>query len=141
MATWIGHLRMANALLEAGYSGDADAFLVGSIAPDTGFPAVFSGEYQPPKSVTHWYNKVGQIEPEAFYARYLNEPDVTEPRRSFLLGYYLHLIADIRWHEALWMPRFRKPEFAYRMENEPGFFELAYQDVDGSDFLYLHDHP
>src|SRR5215216_7134338 len=141
MATWIGHLHMANTLLEAGFSGDPDAFLVGSVAPDTGFPEAFLGDYHPPKSITHCYDTSGQSQPEDFFARYLDGQDVREPRRSFLLGYYLHLIADIHWHEIIWTPRFRQPEFAYRSEHEPDFFEFAYQDADGWDFLYLHDHP
>jgi hypothetical protein len=141
MAAWIGHLRIANALLEAGFNGDVNAFLVGSVAPDTGFADDFDGDYQPPRSVSHFHDAAGHIDPEAFYARYLAGQAIPEARRSFLIGYYLHLIADIYWHQDLWTPRFRQPEFAYRFEHETGFLEMVYHDVDGSDFLYLHRHP
>ena len=41
MATWITHLRVAELLLEEYPWLDADAFLLGSIAPDSGIPTSY----------------------------------------------------------------------------------------------------
>ena len=97
MASWILHLRIAQAL--DGYLNPADktAYYVGTLAPDSG--KLNGGfDYVPPKDTTHW-KREGVTHEERiecnreFYKKYIAD-ERDEKRLSFYLGYYVHILAD-----------------------------------------------
>ena len=101
MATWMGHIRAAERLLEHFPELDQAAFLYGSLAPDFGRP-LDEYKFSPPKEISHY-----TIRPEdrtivqdlIFYREYLDQEGIDEdlPRYSFLLGYFFHLVLDGLW--------------------------------------------
>ncbi|MFV1949521.1 MAG: hypothetical protein ACC633_06255 [Anaerolineales bacterium] len=52
MATWMGHLRLAETLLPHFPDLDPGQFAYGSLAPDFGKP-IEDGKFYPPKDVSH----------------------------------------------------------------------------------------
>jgi hypothetical protein len=53
MATWIGHLRVAEHLLSSIPNLDPRNFAYGSLAPDCGRRAEDGGGFIPPKEISH----------------------------------------------------------------------------------------
>lgn len=143
MATWIGHLRLAENLLERIPNLDAAQFAIGNLAPDSGVPDEKWEHFDPPKEVTHFLHhsaSEGDIYDLMFYRGYLaqiNPQDV--PRFSFRLGYFFHLVADGLWSRLMIDPA--KSRFAEQLKNEPDFVWKAKEDWYGLDFVYLRDHP
>ena len=100
MATWIVHLRVAEKVRQAlGNLGNIDetAYYVGSLAPDSGrMKDAFT--YLPPKDISHWKREGVSYEQRfldnaEFYKKYgENETDVV--KKSFYLGYYVHILTD-----------------------------------------------
>ena len=99
MATWVTHLMIADALLPHFPSLDRRGFCVGSIAPDCNIENEDWTAFTPPREVTHWMqgDRKSAGDCEAFWQEYLvNRAELikSEEHRSFLLGYYAHLVAD-----------------------------------------------
>ncbi|MBO4872165.1 MAG: zinc dependent phospholipase C family protein [Lachnospiraceae bacterium] len=151
MATWIMHLRIADRLLDElseSLAGrlDTEAFLIGSMAPDSGVPNADWSAYFPPKSVSHFKTKKND---ESFFDidRFVREYFRPESRRemtpraySFFLGYYIHLLTDEIWTEQIFgEARIRYPEaFA---NDRPALINRFKEDWYDLDFLYLEEHP
>ena len=99
MSNWITHCRIADALLLTGLDVDAEHFSVGNIAPDCNVENEDWSAFIPPREVTHWmYDEKNKLSAdyEGFYAQHLaNRPEISKEERSFLLGYYVHLITDV----------------------------------------------
>ena len=57
MASWMVHLRVADELLKQIENLDAQAFVMGNIAPDSGVPNEDWTVFQPPKDVSHFSEK------------------------------------------------------------------------------------
>lgn len=99
MAGWITHSRIADKLLRRGLDIDAKSFCIGNIAPDCNVENEDWSAFTPSREVTHWMsvkNDKLTADYEAFYARYIeNRHDISTEERSFLLGYYAHLVTDV----------------------------------------------
>lgn len=54
MATWIGHLRIAEHLLNEIEGLDESYFALGSLAPDSGVPDENWENFDPPSEITHF---------------------------------------------------------------------------------------
>ena len=54
MASWMVHLRIADALLAQLKSIDKTAFTVGNMAPDSGVPNSDWTKFEPPYDVSHF---------------------------------------------------------------------------------------
>lgn len=161
MAAWIAHLRVAEGLLGVAPGLDADAFLVGNIAPDAGRPKPDGTGYDPPIEVTHLMRD-GFSGAEEFRAHFLDgalagsaserpkPPPATGPTPlpataqtapvsatvSFLLGYYTHLVTDQRWHHLVTL---QKGERQTPLDlDEVRALKHDWYDVDS---IYLADHP
>lgn len=104
MATWIVHLRVAENILKT-FDFIVNEFLVGNIGPDSGVPSEDYSSFNPPKLLTHWLqsekenidkngSKIGAYQ---FKEEYLSGNYKTKKEFSFLVGYYTHLLTDIRW--------------------------------------------
>jgi len=146
MASWMIHLRIADEILPQLHRIDETAFVIGSIAPDSGVPNSDWSEFRPPKSVTHYYKKTesGRImDVDSFCRRYFNEKQIRTyslKEYSFFLGYYLHLLTDRQWTETI-LSALKKDHPEACRENKNKLIETAKEDWYDLDFLYLKKHP
>jgi hypothetical protein len=106
MATWIGHLRVADNLLDQIPGLDPRNFAYGSLAPDCGKKVEDGNGFIPPKSVSHlvvYKDKHPLFGDLLFYKKYLSnisrESDLK--KYSFLLAYFVHLALDGLWFELI----------------------------------------
>ncbi len=140
MATWMVHFRIAGNLLNMGLVTSDKEFLVGNIGPDCGLPDdQIPGGFYPPKQVTH-FRVDDQINPTLFFEQYLQKEKMnfTNPKFSFLLGYYLHLLTDVEWSQ-LHQQKKREPIYQ-KILGTPDYTRMVKRDWYGSDFLYLHEN-
>ncbi len=146
MASWMIHLRIADDLLMRLQRIDETAFVVGNIAPDSGVPNSDWSEFHPPKTVTHFYKetKSGRgIDVNSFCRSYFSEDLISRyslREYSFFLGYYLHLLTDVRWTETILSGLNKGYPKAYA-ESKNELIEAAKKDWYDLDFLYLEKHP
>jgi hypothetical protein len=118
MATWIGHIRVAEALLPHFPGLDPTTFTYGSLAPDFGKP-LEDDSFYPSKEVSHWMIRPGDrsiFQDLKFYREYLMGDQVQEDnaRYSFLLGYFFHLVLDGLW--GCWIGQACKRDFGDMIE-------------------------
>lgn len=137
MATWIAHLRIAEALLER-YNFETLPFLLGNIGPDSGVPDKEWRSFEPPKIISHWINPSGDIDYEGFYEKYIlnNCQQENRERNHYLLGYYIHLFSDAKWGKIVDQLK-TNPEYSKQLEAEPNFIWTVKKDWYGQDFNYL----
>ena len=146
MASWMIHLRIADELLMRLPRIDETAFVMGNIVPDSGVPNSDWTEYHPPKAITHFYKKTDSgrtIDVDSFCKRYFDPPLISAyslKEYSFFLGYYLHLLTDVRWTETILSGLKTDYPNAYA-ENKHKLIEAAKEDWYDLDFLYLEKHP
>jgi Zinc dependent phospholipase C len=148
MGTWISHFRIAERLLtvlpDVGLPNiDAQQFVIGNVAPDSGRPNHDWTSFDPPKSVTHFLRPgedEGRIRDLAFYREFVQPLGRGDPQFSFMLGYFTHLVSDNLWmhfiggstHNAF------APEFA---RDRAATWEKVKDDWYGLDHKYLRDFP
>ena len=146
MASWMVHLRIADGLLSRFSSIDETPFVVGNIAPDSGVPNADWTEFHPPKTVTHYYKKNENgtyIDIDAFCGRYFSSDIIKRYGKkefSFFLGYYVHLLTDIRWIETVYAPLKTEHQKEYAADKN-ALIQKAKGDWYDLDFLYLKQHP
>lgn len=145
MTTWIGHFRIAERVLaELGDLSAAD-FAVGNIAPDSGVWNEETGSFEPPTSITHFKDperKPWRIADLEFYRRYVasfdrNHEDM--PQRSFLLGYFCHLVTDNLWAHEIFHPT--REQYRAEFEADSNFIWTVKHDWYALDVLYVRNHP
>jgi len=145
MATWMVHLRIAENLLE-NFDLHTTEFLAGNIGPDSGIPNENWTSYNPPKNVTHWFieteGSIPQIDAESFCEKYLKDQlhTLEEKKRSFLIGYYVHLLTDIEWSIMHKSKQDNDPEYNERIVNDKSFIWEVKQDWYGLDFEYIRQN-
>lgn len=106
MATWVTHLMIADRILEHMPQLDRRGFCVGNIAPDCNIENDDWTDFDPPRAVTHWMGgeRKKDEDCERFFEemiqRRMEEIDKGE-ELSFLLGYYVHLIADAQFQRMI----------------------------------------
>ena len=146
MASWMVHLRMAEALLPRMGTIDETAFIMGNMAPDSGVPNEDWTEFHPPASVSHFRTKTDNgsfIDADRFRDRYLNDVALSGyslKALSFFLGYYAHLLTDIRWAGTIYAPLKTDWPEEYA-ENKSALVRNAKEDWYDLDYLYLEQHP
>ncbi|MCM3236179.1 hydrolase [Heyndrickxia oleronia] len=113
MGSRIMHLIIAEQITNKISISNKEAFLLGGVAPD----AVTS------KEISHFYignlsDFTRSIDFNGFFVKYKEMfPS------DYLLGYYIHLIAD-----DLWLKGFYIPWLKNRMDNDEGILELYHND-------------
>ncbi len=117
MATWVVHLRIADAVRQQLTWIDALPelpFAVGNLAPDGGVELA-PHVYEPDSAITHWTptGKKRDIDAEAFYQAYLQENSLTADAQAFYLGYYVHLLTDVQWIRQILQPLKQKIGIAH----------------------------
>ena len=148
MASWLVHLRIADALIDKIAEIDKTAFVIGNTAPDSGVPNADWTSYTPPKSVSHYYvmqedGKTKKINVDAFCAEYFSKEHINSystQEYSFFLGYFVHLLTDVAWTEKILAPSKEKHADEYA-RNKSAFFEKLKEDWYDLDYRYLKEHP
>lgn len=107
------HLIIGNRIAERLKIEDRTSFLLGSIAPDAvqtkDESHFFKGEHQ---------NYTRYIDYRGFLDKYKSNAD-----NLYVLGYFVHLIADDQWLKGFYMPWLRN-----RMEADAGVYSLYHDD-------------
>ena len=147
MASWMVHLRVADALLAKFDNLEEEAFVVGNIAPDSGVPTPDGSAYVPDKNTSHFKrpDRTGktEISPEGFAEQYFTremQMGYNQKQYAFYLGYYVHLLTDVLWKQEVWYPSAKKYREAYEADpkNMIGKWKKDWYDLD---FLFLRDNP
>ena len=123
MATWVTHLMVADKVLEAAPELDRHGFCVGNIAPDCNVENEDWTQFDPPRAVTHWMSadRKTASDCDRFYTEYIadrRQEIQTEQERSFLLGYYAHLVTDAEFQRHIRDPQ-RIAATWERIKNHP----------------------
>ncbi len=141
MATWMVHLRVCDFFLDRLNEKAGDEFLVGSIAPDCGYGEKdsFAG-FMPPATITHWTEtgRKTDIDIDKFYNTYLRSKNAWEDA-PFYLGYYIHLLTDIKWSSQMYLPT--RIKYRKEYEENPQFLLEIKKDWNDLDHLFLKKHP
>ncbi len=145
MASWIVHLRIAEALLKKNNGFDAHYFAIGNIAPDSGIPDENWENFEPPPELLHFRGKENaqrKLADLKFYRQYIQplQQEETELKQiSFYWGYFFHLVTDNLWDEIIDQPTRRK--FAAEFEADPKFIWEVKRDWYGLDFEHVQNNP
>jgi hypothetical protein len=145
MATWIVHLRLAEALLREIPNLDAGSFAIGNVAPDSGMPDENWENFQPPPEISHFQDPDREpwtIADLDFFRTYLSEESGARDdakQFSFLLGYFFHLITDNLWADRIARPTMEK--FKEEFDEEPKFIWEVKRDWYGLDLEYVRENP
>lgn len=112
MAYWITHLRIADAVLnKLNLMVDIEKYFIGCIAADSGI-IIYDERgkqvgYNPPRFVSHWTDDIPDwdrtIHYQRFYDSYVKN-ETNFDKKSFFLGYFIHLITDAIWIELILRP-------------------------------------
>lgn len=137
LATWLAHLRVADRLLnEFGFS--PREFLAGNLAPDCGEPV--PGGFDPPKEITHWTDSgKGHCDYERF-RREILAPEQDGNNRTFLIGYFCHLMADVLWVRLINDPTKERFRELYTSDREE-YYRRVKPEWYANDFLFLRSSP
>ncbi len=144
MGTWISHFRIAERLLEHLSDLDAEAFILGNVAPDSGRPNADWTAFDPPKTETHFLRPgedEGRIQDLQFYRDFVR-PTRREDRQaaSFVLGYFTHLVSDNLWMHLIGQPT--TATFAAEFSaDRADTWNRVKDDWYGLDHKYLRDVP
>lgn len=143
MATWLAHLRIAEKIKERIPGIILPYLMLGSIAPDSGVPDETYRSYDPPKEITHFETNEdnNQINLEAFFEKYLAPSKIitrSDSTRSFLWGYYFHLMADSIWTEKYLSPC--KKLYDAENHTDKDFISVMRDEIYALDFLYLQQN-
>lgn len=141
MASWMVHLRIADAFLDKILNISPQEFVVGNIGPDCSTKNS-EGRFDPPSPVTHWTpnGHKADIDLDGFFYAKVRQPVPMTPERSFYLGYYVHLYTDVLWTRRIFRPT------KYRFSTE--FYKDAYSFLDkcrvdwyALDHQFVRDNP
>ena len=145
MASWLTHLRVAEKIKQKVSGIDFPYFIIGSIAPDSGIPDKSQRNYTPSKEITHCrYQKddtIADMDESVFFDRYLVPEKImtrSDSTRSFLWGYYFHLITDKLWLEDYFRPFQESYESEFKNPDKD-FVDLVREEIFSLDFEYLKE--
>lgn len=145
MASWIVHLRVADALLDRISNLSPTDFVVGNIAPDSGVPNEDWSVFTPNTNVSHFKRNNGGIGKdiciEDFLAQYSPAFYANDIKAySFYLGYLTHLLTDMQWSDKIARPKIAQFAPATPEAQTALIWEMK-EDWYDLDFLYLQEHP
>ena len=145
MASWLTHLRVAELIKQKVSEIDFPYFIVGSIAPDSGVPDESQRNYTPSKEITHCRHQKDDnaidMDETVFFNNYLVPEKImtkSDSTRSFLWGYYFHLITDKLWLEEYFKPLQKNYESEFE-KPEKDFVEFIREEMFSLDFEYLKE--
>ena len=148
MATWGSHFRIAENILRKYAKLNRKFFAIGNIAPDCGLPNKDWSAFTPPKKKSHFV--IGEVSDflgvktdrfilsdVKFYSDYLKDSEIisSQSDRSFLLGYFTHLITDNLWNYYIMKPL--KELYLTELQNQPDFIWAVKRDWYDLDKIYI----
>ena len=150
MATWGSHFRITENILKKYFRLNRKYFALGNIGPDCGLPNKNWSAFTPSKEVTHFAitNTSNFLEIKVdkfilndikFYLKYLDGKEIISPQidRSFLLGYFIHLIVDNLWNYYIMKPL--KEKFLRDFQKNPNFIWKVKSDWYALDKIYIRE--
>jgi len=143
MATMLTHLRVAARAIERGPVIQEAQYYAGVVAPDCGgaeknWSIPVSPDMVP--KISHWTDTGEKSDCDArrFFDSYLRgDPD--PGGRSFYIGYYTHLVTDVRWCRRVTAPLLEK--YKEQAVRDPAFIKEIKRDWRNLDMLYQKEHP
>ncbi len=147
MASWMVHLRIADALLTQMEELSPTEFVVGNIAPDSGVPNEDWTAFTPSTQVSHFkiptadYSK--KIDVDAFCRTYYTPSlrrNYSSAQESFFKGYFVHLLTDVLWSDLIAKPSLAKYPQEAAKDRTALIWKLK-QDWYDLDHKFLRDHP
>ena len=143
MASWMIHLRVADKLLDRIPHISPIEFIMGNMAPDSGVPNEDWSAFTPAKALSHFQIDGKNIDPNAYIARYFtpeHRAGYDSGQFAFHLGYLCHLMADVVWHDEIYLPC--RARCIHEFESDKNaFISRVKADWYDLDFLYLKKHP
>ncbi len=144
MASWLTHLRVAAKIKEKIKAIDLGYLMLGSVTPDLVEKGEHTKVYEPSKELVFSVcSDESSVDiPENFYSEHmLPEKLITrsDKTRSFLWGYYFHLVVDRAWREEVIKPVLRRQEQTEKQDS-PSFQEQLRDEIDLLDFEYLKNN-
>lgn len=148
MATWGSHFRIAENISKKYAKLNRKFFAIGNIAPDCGLPNKDWSAFTPPKDISHF--TIGGVSDflgmqtskfvlsdVKFYSKYLKDYEIISSQgdRSFLLGYFTHLITDNLWNYYIMKPL--KEKYLRELQNQPNFIWTVKRDWYDLDKIYI----
>ena len=147
MATWMVHLRIADALLDRRSGLPQTEFVFGNIAPDSGVPNEDWSAFTPSGDQSHFKTTdeegLKDIHINEYCAAYLTKEQYeryTLRQRAFYLGYLTHLLTDIEWAVQIVRPSKEKFRGLYEKDRK-GWIWILKRDWYDLDFLFLRENP
>ncbi len=144
MASWMIHLRVAQAILDQHDDLQPIPFIMGNLAPDSGVPSSDGCSYIPDKHVSHfsYTDELGKmhIHPETFAKQYFPSSATFGDADSFYLGYYAHLVTDRLWIDEIY-PLGIKAFPELHSTDKPAFTATIKRDWYDMDYAFLKEHP
>lgn len=121
MPSWANHFRIADKLLPLINTLDKEYFIIGNIAPDCGIQVKAHGRYEPPTGATHFTSEYDYSKKTDCNYNYIFENfvkgEMDLKKRSFFIGYYVHLFTDCYYANELFVPIERNHgDFRYNEE-------------------------
>ena len=151
MATWGSHFRIAEIILKKYDKLNRKCFAIGNIGPDCCLPNKNWSAFTPSRDVSHFtITKVSNwletntfrfmINDLKFFSKYLIDFNLISPQdnRSFLLGYFLHLITDNLWNYYIMKPL--KEEYFREFQKNPDFIWVVKKDWYDLDKIYITEN-
>jgi hypothetical protein len=148
MATWGSHFRIAEIILKKYPKLNRKFFTIGNVAPDCGLPNKDWSAFTPPKETSHFIsNKMANflviktnkflLNDTKFFLNYLEGHDMisSQTDRSFLLGYFLHLITDNLWNYYIMRPL--KEKYLSEFQKNQNFIWKVKTDWYDLDKIYI----
>lgn len=162
MANWITHCIIADMVFSRCQGLNERGFCIGSIAPDCNVENEDWTAFTPPREKTHFMTGESKLSADyaGFYERYICGEDFeSEIHRSFLLGYYAHLVTDAAYQAFIRdEKRVREcyariktiPVLSCKIENQPETFDTlkkcfgkrrVFRDIVFQEHEYVLSHP
>ncbi|MBQ7336854.1 MAG: zinc dependent phospholipase C family protein [Clostridia bacterium] len=147
MASWMVHLRVAQAITSQHSALCPREFIVGNIAPDSGVPNEDWSVFTPSTDISHFKLRGADghraVSVEKYADKYLTSEryaayDVQQ--RSFYLGYLCHLMTDVLWRREIFTESVAHDREAYEADPMATVWKWK-KDWYDLDFLYLREHP
>lgn len=164
MATWVTHLIIADNILEKIPTLCRHEFCVGNIAPDCNVENEDWTHFTPSREVTHWMSgeRKTASDCDKFYEEYIEKRKhkiSSIQEKSFLWGYYAHLITDAEFQryirdskriEAVWDRIENHAELSIKADGMPKNWDSVKLIINKEDRMkdiysieneYLEKHP
>ncbi len=140
MATWGLHIRIAEKLLDLGFNLDNESFLIGNIGPDCGVANEDWSAFSPPTEISHWKDDCdNSINADLFFETHVKNQNYDMHEKSFLYGYYVHLLTDIEFRRLVKTKK--RTDKNYEILNEDkNFIWTIKKDWYDLDHLYFRDN-